>query len=56
MKAYTVYKQGYPIEDESGEFRANLIEVGQIQADPKDAMTGAKALTPKPVLEEITLH
>lgn len=56
MKAYTVYKQGHPIENESGEFRANLIAVGQIQADPKDAMTAAKTLTPKPVLEEITLH
>ena len=56
MKAYTVYKQGHPIENESGEFRANLIEVGQIQADPKDAMTAAKTLTPKPVLEEIVLE
>lgn len=53
MKAYTVYKQGLPLEDESGDFRANLIAVGQVQASPADAMTAAKELTPKPVLEEI---
>lgn len=56
MKHYTVYRQGHPIEDEDGEFRANLIAVGQVTAMPEDAMAAAKELTPKPVLEEVTFH